>query len=71
MFGRVPARASRVVIEVDGKTRRSVEPFPGPPGVDGDFYLIAIPPEWDSGRVNWLDAHGNEGSRGHQLLPAR
>jgi hypothetical protein len=71
VFGRVPARASSVVIEVDGKTRRTVEPFPGPPGVDGDFYLIAIPSEWDSGRVNWLDAHGNAGSRGHQLLPAR
>ncbi len=70
VFGRVPKEASRVVIEVDGKTRRAIEPFPGPPGENGDFYLIPIPPEWDSGRVNWLDESGNEGSRGIDLMPA-
>ena len=41
-----------------------------PPGESGDFYLIPIPPEWDSGRVNWLDESGNEGSRGIDLMPA-
>jgi hypothetical protein len=70
VYGRVPEEASAVAIEVDGQLRRSVEPFPGPPGVEGDFYLIPIPPEWDGGRVNWVDSQGDPGSRGHDLMPA-
>jgi hypothetical protein len=38
-------------------------------GVDDDFYLVATPPEWEGGRVNWIDDNGDEGSRGHELLP--
>jgi hypothetical protein len=69
VYGRAPAEATAVVITVDGASRRSVEPFEGPAGADGDFYLIPIPPEWERGRVNWLDGSGNEGSRGHALMP--
>lgn len=69
VYGRAPAEASAVVVTVDGVSRRSVEPFEGPPKTDGDFYLIPIPPEWERGRVTWLDANGNEGSRGHALMP--
>ncbi|HZC14382.1 MAG TPA: hypothetical protein VE270_10230 [Thermoleophilaceae bacterium] len=71
VYGRVPEEASSVVITVDGRrgSATQVEPFEGPPGAEGDFYLIPIPAEWDTGRVNWLDEHGNEGSRGHELMP--
>lgn len=33
------------------------------------FYLVPTPPEWEGGRVNWLDENGVESSRGHELLP--
>jgi hypothetical protein len=69
VYGRVPAEATAVVITVDGVERRRVEPLPGPPQEEGDFYLIPVPPEWENGRVNWLDERGNEGSRGHALMP--
>jgi hypothetical protein len=69
VYGRAPPEATAVVITVDGESRRAVEPFAGPPGARGDFYLIPIPPEWERGRVNWLDGNGNEGSRGHALMP--
>jgi hypothetical protein len=69
VYGRVPAEATAVVITVDGVERRRVEPFAGPPQEEGDFYLIPVPPEWENGRVNWLDERGNEGSRGHELMP--
>jgi hypothetical protein len=69
VYGRVPAEATAVVITVDGVERRRVEPLPGPPQEEGDFYLITIPPGWDSGEVNWLDEQGNEGSPGQALMP--
>jgi hypothetical protein len=69
VYGRVPPEAAAVVVTVDGVERRRVEPFPGPAGAEDDFYLTAIPPEWAGGRVNWVDERGNEGSRGHELLP--
>jgi hypothetical protein len=69
VYGRVPEEAAAVVVTVDGVERRRVEPLPGPPGVEGDFYLVVTPPEWESGRVNWIDENGDEGSRGHELLP--
>jgi hypothetical protein len=68
VYGRVPAEASAVVITIDGVRRRSVEPFEGPSQTRGDFYLIPIPPEWETGRVSWLDQNGNEGG-GHALMP--
>ena len=37
--------------------------------MNGDFYLVAAPPQWAGGRVNWIDENGREGSRGHELLP--
>jgi len=61
--------AVAVVVTVNGVERRRVEPLPGPAGVNGDFYLVAAPPQWAGGRVNWIDENGREGSRGHELLP--
>ena len=58
-----------VVITLDGVERSRVETFPGPSGVEGDFYLVPTPPQWEGGRVNWLDENGVEGSRGQELLP--
>jgi hypothetical protein len=69
VYGRVPQAASAVVITVDGEIRERVRPFDGPPGVRGDFYLVAIPPDLTSGRVNWLDGNGRAGSGGIELLP--
>jgi hypothetical protein len=70
VYGRTPEEAAKVVLTVDGVIRKEFEPYPGPAGVDGDFYLIPVKPEaTKNGRVNWLDAEGNEGSRGTELLP--
>jgi hypothetical protein len=69
VYGRAPEQASAVVLTAKGGVRKGVEPLEGPPGVSGDFYLIAIPPDLKNGRVNWLDGEGNAGSRGITLLP--
>ena len=69
VYGRVPVEAVAVVVTVDGVERRRVEPLPGPSGVDDNFYLVATPPQWEGGRVNWIDENGDEGSPGHALLP--
>ena len=69
VYGRVPPEAVAVVVTVNGVERRRVEPLPGPAEVNGDFYLVATPPQWAGGRVNWIDENGREGSRGHELLP--
>jgi hypothetical protein len=68
VYGWVPEEAALVQLSV-GDQRIGVKPFEGPPGVEGDFYLLSVPPNEDGGRVNWLDADGNPGSRGIELLP--
>jgi len=69
VFGRTPDGATKVVLTADGGIRIEVEPFPGPEGVEGGFYLIPVKPGMEHARVNWLDREGNEGSRGLELLP--
>ena len=69
VFGRTPDAAAKVVLTADGGIRKEVEPFPGPEGVEGGFYLIQVKPRMEHARVNWLDRDGNEGSRGIELLP--
>jgi hypothetical protein len=69
VYGRAPEHAAAVVLTAAGGVRTRVEPFEGPPNVSGDFYLIEIPPDLKSGRVNWVDREGHEGSRGIALLP--
>jgi hypothetical protein len=69
VFGRVPERATAVVLTVHGKVRERVQPLEGPGQPRGNFYLLAIAPNLVNGRVNWLYADGREGSRGMALLP--
>jgi len=69
VYGRVPEGAAAVEATAAGNVQARVEPFPGPAGVPGDFYLLAVPADLEDGRVNWRDAEGNEGSRGIELLP--
>ena len=69
VYGRVPEAAAKVVLTADGGIRTEVEPFPGPEGVEGGFYLIPVKPGMEHARVNWLDGDGKEGSRGIELLP--
>ena len=66
VYGRVPERAATVQFTI-GDLKVGVHPSEGPPGVRGNFYFAAVPPE--EGRVNWLDADGKPGSRGTALLP--
>jgi hypothetical protein len=68
VFGVVPKRASAVVLS-SPRVRIRARPHAGPKGQRRDFYVIAIPPDFEDGRINWIDAHGNEGSRGISLLP--
>jgi hypothetical protein len=69
VFGRVPETAAAVVLTLHGKVRERVRPLEGPSSSRGNFYLFAIAPDLVEGRVNWVDAHGREGSRGIALLP--
>ena len=70
VYGRAPEETSAVVITVEGERRLSAETSEGPPGVDGDFFVIPVKPDLaPSARINWLDADGNPGSRGLELLP--
>ena len=69
VYGRAPQDARAITLVVDTSVTRRVEPFEGPPGVPGKFYLMAVSPDLDNGIVNWVDEMGNEGSRGIELLP--
>jgi hypothetical protein len=69
VYGWAPRSASAVVLTLGARVRARIEPFEGPPGVPGDFYLIAIPPDVKDGRVTWIDRDGRKGSPGLALLP--
>jgi hypothetical protein len=76
LYGRVPEEASSVTLtgdglrlSGDGQAPIVIEPIAGPPGIPGDFYLVALKPGLEGGRVNWIDGAGREGSRGIALLP--
>jgi hypothetical protein len=69
VYGRVPERASKVVITVDEHVRLEVEPHEGPKSIRGDFFVIPVKPRLGHARINWLDADGIPGSRGIALQP--
>jgi hypothetical protein len=70
VYGRVPARAAAVVVTARRGIRREAARYPGPKGVPGDFYLVALNPRLLlRARVNWLRKDGTEGSRGIRLAP--
>jgi hypothetical protein len=70
VYGHVPARAASVVVRAPGGMRLEVEPFPGPPRVPGDFYVVRVDGRrLLNARVNWLDADGRPGSRGIGVAP--
>jgi len=70
VYGQVPTRATAVVLTAPRGARIEAEPFPGPPGVPGDFYLLKVDRRFlPSARVNWLDAAGRPGSRGIRVAP--
>lgn len=68
VYGRVPEEAALVRVTAEGRAPIDVEPIEGPADETSDFYLVAVPPDTE-GRVNWIDADGNEGSKGIELLP--
>jgi hypothetical protein len=69
VYGWAPERAARVVVTAPGGLRVETRPLEGPKGTSGDFYAISVPRGHHDARVNWLNAEGNEGSRGIRLLP--
>jgi hypothetical protein len=69
VYGRTPERTRSVVLTAAGGVKITVDPFEGPRSVAGDFYLIAVSPDLEDGRVNWVDEHGNVGGPGLELLP--
>ena len=68
VFGRVPERATAVVI-TSATIRIRAKLQEGPKSVRGDFYGIAVRPPLEGARINWLDADGTPGSRGISLMP--
>jgi len=69
VWGRVPERASAVVVTAPDGLRLEARPHEGPPAARGDFYAIPVRPGHPDARINWLDEHGRPGSRGIELSP--
>jgi hypothetical protein len=69
VYGRVPERAARVVVTAPDGLRLEARPHEGPRGARGDFYAISVRPGHPHARINWLDEHGQAGSRGIELMP--
>jgi hypothetical protein len=68
VYGRAPEEASAIVLTGEDGFERRTTPMEGLGSADGDYYLFAVP-YGVGGRVNWLDANGEPGSRGLALLP--
>jgi hypothetical protein len=69
VWGRVPDRASKVVITAPGHPRIAVVPEPGPKRFPGQYYAIPVKPPMQGARINWRDRNGKPGSRGIGLMP--
>ncbi|HMJ95393.1 MAG TPA: hypothetical protein VK486_06050 [Thermoleophilaceae bacterium] len=69
VYGRVPESAARVVVTAPDGLRLEARPHEGPPGARGDFYAVSVRPGHPHARINWLDEHGEPGSRGIELMP--
>jgi hypothetical protein len=69
VWGRVPDRATAVVITAPGHRRVEVVPEEGPKTFPGQYYVIPVKPPIPRARINWLDANGRPGSRGIGLMP--
>src|SRR5919109_1569232 len=69
VWGRVPDRASKVLISAPGGRRIDVVPEPGPKRFPGQYYAIPVKPPMQGARINWLDQKGKPGSRGIGLMP--
>ena len=69
VYGRVPERASKVVVTADRGVRIEVETHEGPKSIRGDFFVIPVKPRLGHASINWLDANGVPGSRGIGLEP--
>jgi hypothetical protein len=69
VYGRVPERATKVVVTADRGVRIEVEAHEGPKSIRGDYFVIPVEPRLGHARINWLDADGNAGSRGIALQP--
>jgi hypothetical protein len=69
VWERVPNRASKVVITAPGRKPIEVIPEEGPQQFPGKYYGIPVKPGMPGARINWLDSHGDPGSRGIRLMP--
>jgi hypothetical protein len=69
VWGRVPDRATAVVITAPGHRRIEVVPEEGPKTFPGQYYAIPVKPPMQGARINWLDTNGRPGSRGIGLMP--
>jgi hypothetical protein len=70
VYGPVPARASAVQLVATGEVVARVGVFPGPPGVQGDFYVMWLEPDLKvDGWMEWLDESGNPGEDVRFRLP--
>jgi hypothetical protein len=65
VYGRTPESATAVELTRDGEVVERVETSEGPDGVEGDFYVMYLPPDLEiDGRMNWLDERGAPGDEG-------
>jgi len=70
VYGHVPSRAASVVLSAPRGVRVEARPYPGPPRVPGNFYLLSAERRvLLKARVNWFDANERPGSRGIEVAP--
>ena len=68
LFGRVPARAKKLLLTAEG-VRIEFDPIRSPKLGHGAVYLRPVKTGMKRARINWLDAEGRPGSRGISLMP--
>jgi hypothetical protein len=70
VYGRAPEEAATVELAGDGEAVERVETSEGPDGVDGDFYVMTLPPDVElDGVMRWIGEDGRAGGEVPFRLP--
>jgi hypothetical protein len=70
VYGRAPEEAVAVELVRDGEVAVRVGTSDGPDGVDGDFYVLTLPPDLElDGVMRWIGEDGRAGEEVRFRLP--
>jgi hypothetical protein len=70
VYGWTPEEAGAVELVRDGEVAVRVETTEGPEGMDGDFYVMTLPPDVElDGVMRWIGEDGRPGDEVRFRLP--